>query len=130
MKDIEILLENKPGALAEMSESLASENINIEGGGVWKSGNTSIAHFLINDADKAQQLLENKNIKVVAVHEIIVLKLKQEIPGQLGKITRLLSNAGINIEVMYSDHYNQLILVVDDYYKAKIIADQWMKNFH
>jgi len=34
---------------------------------------------------------------------------------------------GVNIEVMYSDHYNQFILVVDDLEKGKAVSEQWKK---
>jgi hypothetical protein len=34
-------------------------------------------------------------------------------------------NAGVNIEVMYSDHDNQLILVVDDIGKARAVSREW-----
>jgi hypothetical protein len=37
-----------------------------------------------------------------------------------------MSDAGINIEVIYSDHDNQLILVVDDIEKARAVAKAWM----
>jgi hypothetical protein len=44
----------------------------------------------------------------------VVQRLRQDEPGQLGKISRRMAEAGVNIEVLYSDHANQLILVVDD----------------
>ena len=34
-------------------------------------------------------------------------------------------DAGVNIEVMYSDHDNQLILVVDDDEKARAVSKAW-----
>jgi hypothetical protein len=40
------------------------------------------------------------------------------VPGQLGKITRRMFEAGVNIEVLYSDHDHQLTLVVDDIEKG------------
>jgi hypothetical protein len=39
-----------------------------------------------------------------------------------------MADAGINIEVMYSDHDNQLILVTDDTEKARMVATAWMKE--
>jgi hypothetical protein len=41
---------------------------------------------------------------------VIVQRLKQAIPGQLGMLTRPWPRPGVNIEVMYSDHDHQLIL--------------------
>ena len=55
MKDLEIILENKPGMLALMGETLGKHNISLEGGGVFQKNNEcSIAHFLVEEADKAK----------------------------------------------------------------------------
>jgi hypothetical protein len=49
----------------------------------------------------------------------LIQKLRQDEPGQLGNIYREMANANVNIEIHYSDHANQLILVVDDFEKGK-----------
>jgi hypothetical protein len=36
-----------------------------------------------------------------------------------------MANAGDNIEVQYSDHANQLVLVVDDIAAAMLVAARW-----
>jgi hypothetical protein len=125
MKDLEIHLENRPGALADMGEALGKAGISIEGGGAWVAGNNGVAHFLVEDATKARNVLTKVGIHVVAENEILMLRLKQDQSGQLGKITRLMHQAGVNIKVLYSDHNNQLILVVDDYAKGKAISSNW-----
>jgi hypothetical protein len=38
------------------------------------------------------------------------------------------ADIGVNIEVLYSDHDNQLILVVDDVAKGRVVADAWSKE--
>jgi len=38
-----------------------------------------------------------------------------------------MAKAGVNIEVQYSDHANQLILVVDEIEAAKGAAAEWSK---
>lgn len=128
MKDLAIQLENRPGSLAQMGEVLAKEGVSIEGGGAWVVDGTGIAHFLFKDAVKARKALENNGIHVIRENEILVQRLKQDQPGQLGKITRLMEQAGVNIEVLYSDHDHQLILVVDDYEKGKEISENWTKG--
>lgn len=127
MVDLEIHLKNHPGSIAEMGEKLAAKGISIEGGGSWVIGDMCIAHFLFEDGEKAQSTLAAAGIKVAKVNEVLIQKLKQDQPGQLGKITRLMQQSGVNIEVLYSDHYNQLILVVDNYLKGKEISDEWKK---
>jgi hypothetical protein len=130
MKDLEIHLEDRPGALAEMGETLADEGISIEGSGVWVVNNTGIAHFLFEDAAAARAVLERKGIKVIQENEILIQRLKQDQPGQLGKIARLMEQAGVNIKIMYSDHNNQLVLVVDDPGKGRLVSENWIKEIH
>ncbi|MGW7002742.1 hypothetical protein ACWGCW_07920 [Streptomyces sp. NPDC054933] len=62
---------------------------------------------------------------MTACREVLVRRLDQERPGQLGAITRALADAGVNIEVQYSDHDHRLILVVDDPYTAARATAPW-----
>jgi hypothetical protein len=125
MKDLKIALDNRPGALAEMGEALGKARVSVEGGGVWLCDGTAIAHFLFEDAGAAREALEDAGIRVLAEREVIALRLKQEVPGQLGRIARQMADAGVNIEVQYSDHDNRLILVVDDIAKASAVSRAW-----
>ena len=129
MKDIQIELENKPGALALMGELLGKNGVSLEGGGVFTNGTTAIAHFLVEDAEKASIVLKEAGINVVQVNAVIIQKLRQDIPGQLGLFCRRMAVAGVNILVQYSDHSNQLIVVVDDIPKGKSVAEAWMREF-
>jgi hypothetical protein len=129
MKDIQIELENKPGALALMGELLGKNGISLEGGGAFTNGAVAIAHFLVEDAEKANVVLKEAGINVVQVSTVIIQKLRQDVPGQLGLFCRRMSQAGVNILVQYSDHSNQLVVVVDDIAKGKLVADEWMNEF-
>ena len=128
MKDLSILLDNRPGAMAEMGEALGEAGVSVEGGGMWVVDGKGIAHFLFQDGAAARRALESAGIKVVAERDVVVQRLKQEIPGQLGKLTRRMAEAGVNIEVLYSDHEHQLILVVDDYEKGQSVATEWTRE--
>jgi hypothetical protein len=128
MKDLAIALDNRPGALAEMGEALGKAGVSVEGGGAWLCDGKAIAHFLFKDGNAARKVLEAEGIRVIAERDVIILRLKQEVPGQLGKIARRMAKAGVNIEVQYSDHINHLILVVDDIAKARVVSEAWMKN--
>ena len=129
MKDIEIVLENKPGSLALMGETLGKNKISLEGGGVFQNGKKSIAHFLVEEAERAKEVLAKEGIEVIKIHEVLIQKLRQNVPGQLGMFCRRLANAGINILVQYSDHSNQLIVVVDDIKKGRQVSEEWMKEW-
>ena len=129
MKDLEILLKNEPGSLALLGETLGKHKISLEGGGVFQNGTLSVAHFLVEDAEKARQVLQSVDINIIKINEVLIQKLRQDVPGQLGMFCRRLSGAGINILVQYSDHANQLIIVVDDIEKGKLVSEQWMREW-
>jgi len=125
MFDVAIRLENRPGEMARMGEALGEAGISVEGGGGWLVDGKGYMHFLFDDGEAARRALENVHIEVLAVREVLVQKLRQDVPGQLGKIARRMTDAGVNIEVIYSDHENQLILVVDDFEKGKTVSEAW-----
>ena len=128
MQDLAIALENRPGALAEMGEALGRAGVSVEGGGAFVIGGQGIAHFLFRDGDAARRALEDAGIRVLAVREVLVQRLKQDEPGQLGKLSRRMAEAGVNIEVLYSDHEHQLILVVDDIVKGREVSTAWSRR--
>jgi hypothetical protein len=125
MNDLSIALENRPGALADMGEALGRAGVSIEGGGAWAVQDTVVAHFLFADGPAARQALEAARIQVLASREVVTVRLKQGVPGQLGKLARLMADAGVNIEVQYSDHDHRLILVVDKIEAAREVARAW-----
>jgi len=128
MRDLAIRLENRLGALAEMGEALGSAGVSIEGGGAFVVDDKGLAHFLFEDAVAARKALEAKGIAVLEDREVLVQRLNQDQPGQLGKISRMMADAGVNIEVIYSDHQNQLILVVDDLEKGRAVSENWKRK--
>ena len=125
MFDVAIILENKPGEMARMGEALGAVGVSVEGGGGWVVDGKGYMHFLFEDGEAARKALENVGIEVVDVRDVLVQKLRQDVPGQLGMIARRMADAGVNIEVIYSDHANQLCLVVDDNEKGKAVSDAW-----
>lgn len=128
MYDVSIKLANDPGALAAMGEALGKAGISVEGGGVFVENAQGVAHFLFEDGEAAAKALTAVGIVVEGYAKVLVQKLRQEESGQLGKLARRMAKAGINIEVMYSDHANQLILVVDDYEAGRRVSEAWQRE--
>jgi hypothetical protein len=128
MKDLTIALDNRPAALAEMGDALGRAGVSIEGGGAFVVNGKGVAHFLFADGTAARNALEAAGITVIEEREVLIQRLNQEQPGQLGKITRRMAEAGVNIEVLYSDHDHQLILVVDDVEKGRAVSEAWRRE--
>ena len=128
MKDLEIVLDDRPGALAEMGEALGRAGVSVEGGGVFVTGGKGVAHFLFEDGRAARTALEGAGIRVTAENEVVVLRLRQDAPGQLGTAARRMAEAGVNVMVQYSDHDHRLVLVVDDVERGQAVAREWART--
>ncbi len=128
MNDLAISLENRPGALATMGEVLGEAGISIEGGGGFVVAGRGLAHLLFGNGDAAREVLEAHGILVIDVRRVLVQRLRQDRPGQLGSFARRLADADINIETVYSDHNNRLIVVVDDFERGRAVSERWTRE--
>ena len=125
MYDIHVMLPDNPGTLGQFGILMGRAGVSLEGGGMFTTGGAGHAHFLVEDGVGAARAAEQAGLQVVAVHEVLVRRLKQELPGQLGAICSALGDASVNIITLYSDHANQLILVTDDIDKARRVTAEW-----
>jgi hypothetical protein len=128
VKDLTIALENRPGALADMGDALGCAGASVEGGGAWVVNGQGVGHFLFKDGMATRAALERAGIRVLEERDVLIQRLNQSEPGQLGKISRRMAEAGVNIEVLYTDHEHQLILVVDDFAVGQAVSDQWTRE--
>src|SRR5258706_14041937 len=108
-----------------MGDTLGPAGVSIEGGGACVVNGDGVAHFLFADGATARRALEAAGIRVLEERDVLVQRLNQAEPGQLGKISRRMAEAGVNIEILYSDHDHQLILVVDDIEKGRAVSEKW-----
>jgi hypothetical protein len=123
--DLAIELDDRPGALADLGEALGAAGLSVEGGGVFAVDGRAVAHFLVEDGESARSALCSAGIRVTAVRKVLIRRLAQQRPGQLGAIARALAEVGVNIEVQYSDHDHNLVLVIDDAEAAATATTAW-----
>jgi hypothetical protein len=123
--DLTIAFGGQEDGLAVMGEALGNAGISIEGGGMFTLDGHAIGHFLVADGEAARQVLTAADIKVTACREVLARRLRQDVPGQLGAITRAIAEAGAGIEVLYSDHDHRLILLASDQEAAAAATRAW-----
>ncbi len=125
MYDVAIELPGQPGSLARFGEALGAAGVSLEGGGVFTVEGIGYAHFLVEDGEAARAALEQAGLGTATIRPVLIRRLKQDVPGQLGAIARALADAGVNIETQYSDHANRLVLVVEDMETAERATRDW-----
>ncbi|MFX0012680.1 MAG: amino acid-binding protein, partial [Candidatus Hermodarchaeota archaeon] len=101
MKDIAVILENRPGALADMGEILGKNGINMNGLCGIPLNDEAIIHILVDDETVAKYVLESAGFKVSGVREVLVLDIGNIAgkPGTGGKMARKIGNVGVNIDL-------------------------------
>ncbi|MEJ2249186.1 MAG: amino acid-binding ACT domain-containing protein [Candidatus Lokiarchaeota archaeon] len=126
MKDLTVVLENRPGTLADMGESLGQSGINMEGICGFPLRNEGIVHILVEDDTTARWALENAGFEVRAVREVLVINIGNITgePGSGGKMARKIGDYGVNIDLIYLAENNRIVLGVDDMSKARMALEK------
>jgi hypothetical protein len=116
--DLTVILEDRPGTLAEMGEALGNAGINIDGMCGFTIEGKGVIHLLVEDAAEARPVLETTGINVKSMKDVLLVEAEDR-PGMLGEVARKLANAGVNIELLYKATQTMLVIAVDDLEKAK-----------
>lgn len=95
MKPITIVENDRVGLLADISYILAKNKINIETISVNVVGGKAIIVLTVSNPKKAIDVLGKNGYKNLE-EDYFVIKLEDR-PGELNRITSLLSGAGVNI---------------------------------
>lgn len=117
-KDLTVILEDLPGALAKMGETLGVAGINIDGiCGVTCEG-VGVIHVLVEDATAARKALKEAGFETGVEREVLVIDIVDR-PGELGGIARRLASAGVNLDLLYLTASLDLVIGVDDLKEAQ-----------
>ena len=122
--DLTITVEDQPGELARIGETLGNAGINIEGLAGFTSQGQGFIHVLVEDAAGAREALDSAGLKVSDEADALVMNLPTEgidRPGTLGQMARKLAGAGINVQAIYLATKNRGVAVTSDNAKAQSI---------
>jgi len=117
-KDLTVILEDRPGTLADMGEALGKAGINIDGLCGFPCQGKGTIHILVEDAAAARRALEERGLEVRDEREVLILEVEDR-PGAFGDVTRRIANAGVNIDLAYPATNNRLVIGADDLDKAR-----------
>ena len=99
-KDLTVVLENRPGTIADLGEALGEAGINIDGMCGFPCEGKGILHILVDDASGARRALEAIGFKVTSERDVF-LHDTEDRSGVLGEVARKIANAGVNIDLLY-----------------------------
>jgi hypothetical protein len=99
MKELTIFAKDRVGLLADITEMMGENGINIEFLSGEAVAGIAVLHMTFSNELAAASLLEKAGFTVIS-SDILVLKIPNK-PGEIGRISRMLSNEGVNIQNIY-----------------------------
>jgi hypothetical protein len=118
-KDLTVMLEDRPGALAELGEATGTAGVNIEGVCAVTEEGRGVVHILVEDVGAARQALQGAGLDVAEERDVLVVEVEDR-PGTMGDVARRMADAGVNVELAYTTFGRvRLVLGVDDLEKAR-----------
>ncbi len=116
--DLTVVLENKPGTLADATQALGSAGINIEGiAGSGDSGQ-GVLHLLVSDGAAAQAALRAAGHTVRAARDVLLHPVEDR-PGAGAELLRRIAGAGVNVDLVYLTTRGDLVIGADDLDRAR-----------
>ena len=100
LKQLNIFVENKQGALVAITDTLANHNINIRALSIADTEEFGILRLIVNDTEMACKMLAEEGYLIKAT-DVVGVKIGDE-PGKLSKALQVLDEAKINMEYLYA----------------------------
>lgn len=100
VRQLSVFIENKAGRVSEITEVLGAAGVNIRGFSVSDTADYGIVRFVVDRPDEAVNALHGAGF-TVGQSDVICVKLPDQ-PGGLAGVLRVIADAGVNIEYVYS----------------------------
>lgn len=125
MKRIIVTVENEVGVLADITQVLAREDINLASINTEGRGDSGLVILTTEECDRALHALMNAGYRAVT-DDALIIKLRDE-PGALAKVAARFRDAAVNIQSLHllnrHGDYATVVLTADDRAKAEELLD-------
>jgi hypothetical protein len=106
--DLVIDIDNKPGALAEVAAAISDAGVNIAAATCIGPGEKAELHILVPHAGAVRHLLAISHLAVTREREVVVVDVEDR-PGVLADLTRRISRAGVDLDLVYVATRNRVV---------------------
>jgi hypothetical protein len=115
--DFTLIVENKPGRLADVAEAIGRVGENIEGVCCFVSQSIAQVHVAVEQAGAIRGELERLGLKIYEEREVAIVPLEDQ-PGAAARVLRRLADAGVNVEMAYLATGTRLVVAGSDLNKV------------
>ena len=100
VKQISVFLENKPGRLAEFTDVLSENNINMRALSLAEASDFGIVRVIVDDVYNTSTVLKDHDY-IFSITKVLAVVMPDE-PGALSRVIRVLGDNEVNVEYMYA----------------------------
>lgn len=100
IKQISAFVENRPGRIAEITEILAENDIDLRALSIADTADFGILRIIVDNPDEVAVILKENKV-TVSLTDVIAIKLPDK-PGALNYLLKLLSDNRISVEYLYA----------------------------
>lgn len=97
---LSVFVENKPGHLLEIAETLGEAGIDLRALSIGDTAEFGVLRLIVSEADRALAVLREAGF-AVSLTQVLAVSLA-DTPGSLSRILRVIAGAGINVEYLYA----------------------------
>ena len=117
LQQLTIFVENKKGALVDITSTLATHNVNIRALSIADTQDFGILRLIVNDNEMAVKTLTEEGY-LIKMTDVVGVKIG-DAPGKLSKALEVLDAAHINMEYVYAfmtrtEKHAYVVLRVED----------------
>ena len=112
VRQLSVFIENKTGRVSEVTEVLGGADVNIRGFSVSDTADYGIVRLVVDRPDEGKAALVEAGF-TVKESEVVCLNLPDH-PGGLASVLKTVSDAGVNIEYVYSLVSTYVVINVAD----------------
>lgn len=100
VKQISVFLENKPSAMAEFTDVLSKNNIDMRALSLAEAADFGIVRIIVDDVYNTMQVIKDAGY-ICSAAKVLAVAIPDE-PGGLAKVIHCLGENDINMEYMYA----------------------------
>lgn len=100
LKQLTVFVENKQGTLVDITDTLATNGVNLRALSIADTQNFGLLRLIVNDNETAASALQEKGY-ILKITDVIGVKIG-DAPGKLSKALSVLAQAGVNVEYLYA----------------------------
>ena len=127
LKQLTVFVENKKGALVDITKTLADNNVNMRALSIADTEDFGILRLIVDNNDTATKALQDAGY-LLKTTEVVGVKIGDQ-PGKLSTALDVLDKADINMEYLYAfmartEKHAYVVLRVEDNAQAeKVLED-------